>query len=492
MVLKDKFIIAKIVIKLMSNIGFVELCEEFFELEDELGLLSRQIQDVYFWERIRVPVHDRLRRVLMDSRDTNETADTQEYLSAGWLLMKNLLVKNPFVSKDNDFLFYGTGRRKKHNNGMWWDIYHDPIVESLENDCLLWERPYNIGHSTPAKTSNLRYVDLVEYTGTLLQKTGLSEITLSEEERTFLNTVEDEIDSRFDVTAPLQSMVTEDLSKRRVRLPLYRKLIRRIEPKSVFIVNSYYGRETFVEACQLEGIPVIELQHGAIGKYHMGYSFPYHNKHIFPDNFFSFGNFWSNFVDLPLPDARIYSVGYPYLEQKVREYDDIKPAKQTIFISQKTIGEELSRFAVKVDRLEKYNNDIIYKLHPSEYDVWKQRYPWLANTNIQVVDSSNPPLYRLFAESKAQVGVSSTAVYEGLNFNLKTYIFDNISGNYMLEPLNERGYANFVNKPEDLVNKNNINNCSDFDKEPFFKSNPINNIKEILRHEIVNDRFENC
>lgn len=480
MVLKDKFIIAKIVIKLMSNIGFVELCEKFFELEDELGLLDRRIQDVYFWERIRVPVHNRLRRVLVDSRDTNDTADTQEYLSASWLLMKNLFVKNPFASGNAELLFYGTGRRKKLDNGLWWDIYHDPIVESLENDCLLWERPYNVGHSTPAKTSNLRYVDLVEYTGTLLQKTGLSELTLSEEERTFLDTVEDEIDSRFDVTVPLRSMVTEDLSKRRVRLPLYQKLIRRIEPEGAIMTVSYNGRETFIEACRMEGVPVVELQHGAISRYHMGYSFPGDEKHMFPDYFFSFGDFWSNLANLPLPSERIHSVGYPYLEQKVGEYENTEPAKQTVFISQGTIGKELSRFAIDLNRLDEYNNRIIYKLHPQEYDSWKKRYPWLFDADIQVVASDSPALYRLFAESTAQIGVGSTAVYEGLNFDLDTYIVDIQSEIHKLKPLVERGYATLVDNPIELLEYSNSGKSQSFNKEPVFNSNPVENISECL------------
>lgn len=470
----------------MSNIGFVELCEEFFELEDELGLLNRRIQDVYFWERIRVSVHNRLRHVLVDSTDSNDTTNTREYLSAGWLLIKNLVIKNPFVSDDTEFLFYGTGRRKKLDNGLWWDIYHDPIVESLENDCLLWERPYNVGHNTPAKTSRVRYVDVVEYIGTLLQKTGLGELTLSEDEHAFLDTVENEIDSRFDVTVSLRSMVTEDLSKRRVRLPLYQKLLRRIGPNAALIVNSYNGRETFVEACKLEGIPVVELQHGAMSKYHMGYSFPYNDKHIFPDYFLSFGSFWSTLVDIPLPDSQIHSVGYPYLEQKVQEYDDVESAKQTIFISQGTIGKELSRFAIELNRLDEYKNDIIYKLHPQEYDNWKKIYPWLADADIQVVASSNPTLYSLFAESTAQVGVGSTAVYEGLNFNLETYIFDIASESHKLKPLTERGHAKLVNEPEDLLDGKMTGKYENFDKEHIFRSNPIENIQNVLQYDIIN------
>jgi hypothetical protein len=37
-------------------------------------------------------------------------------------------------------------------------------------------------------------------------------------------------------------------------------------------------KQTFVEACQAEGVPVVELQHGVVTNYHMGYSYPYEDK----------------------------------------------------------------------------------------------------------------------------------------------------------------------------------------------------------------------
>jgi hypothetical protein len=462
----------------MPENDFVELCEEFFEFETNFDVLNRRICGVYFWERVRFSVHRHLRRSLGEDMDDTSTAGTgsKEYLSGLQLFLRNFVMKNPFLSGETDILFYGTGRRKQFPDGLWWDIYHDPIVESLADGCILWERPYKLTHFTPAKTSNLRYVDLVEYTGTLLQKLGIGTVSFSPDERSFITDIKNEIASRFGVEVPLLSIVREDLSKRRMRLPIYQRLLQRVDPDVAFLTVSYNGRETFIEACRLEGVPVVELQHGAMSRYHMAYSFPDEEKNVFPDYFFSFGDFWSEMVELPLPEDRVQPVGYPYLEKEVGTYDDVEQHQQTLFISQGSIGKELSRFAVRLNDRDSYEQDIVYKLHPREYDSWEDNYPWLKNKDIQVVDSDSPPLYRLFAESTAQVGVGSTAVYEGLYFDLDTYVLDIPSETHKLDPLIDKGYAELINSPDELLDRSKAGGDRRFDVEAIFKSNAIANI----------------
>jgi hypothetical protein len=91
-------------------------------------------------------------------------------------------------------------------------------------------------------------------------------------------------------------------------------------------------------------------------------------------------------------------VGYPYFEKRLNAYNDVERIRQLLFISQGSIGEELSRFALKIHDDDRIDYEIVYKLHPGEYDRWKDEYPWLAESNVQVIDGPEPPLYRLFAE----------------------------------------------------------------------------------------------
>ena len=120
---------------------------------------------------------------------------------------------------------------------------------------------------------------------------------------------------------------------------------------------------------------------------------------------------------------------------------------QILFISQGVIGKYLSRFAVGLfDKLANDNTEynFIYKLHPGEYDTWRDNYPELVNAdknpNFTVIDNSKTPLYKLFAESKYQVGAFSTAIYEGLQFDCVSFIVDLPGVEYLDILIDKYGY----------------------------------------------------
>lgn len=457
----------------MSNRSFKTLFQDFVEFEAEHDLLGRTVDDVHFWERIRFSIHQRLVDELHDDGPNDAAGDEfGDYLAGGRLFLENLVSRNPFVAPSGEFLFYSTGRRKQLDDGLWWDIYVDPIVESVDETYVFLERPYDVSHLTPAKTENRRYTDSIVYASTICEKLGIVDISFSPDEASLLEDITEEIARQFDVSVPVRELVERDLTMRLVQLPLFRRVIRRIDPELAFLVTSYNGRETFVEACRLEDVPVVELQHGVITKYHLGYSYPNAVKRAFPDYFFAFGEFWKDTVDLPLPDENVFSVGYPFLEREARRYDDVESTDKIVFISQKVVGPELSRFAVTLAESEEGDTRIVYKLHPKEYDTWEKEYPWLQTADIDVVTDS-PALYRIFAESTAQIGVYSTALFEGLYFGLDTYVVD-LPGHEYMDPLIEAGCAHRITYPGDYLSAAGTD-IETFDKEYFFETEPIEN-----------------
>ena len=122
-----------------------------------------------------------------------------------------------------------------------------------------------------------------------------------------------------------------------------------------------------------------------------------------------------------------------------------------MFISQITIGEILSDIAIALNQLiDTKRYQIIYKLHPFEYEGWRERYPRLAASGIEVYDNNHVDLYELFAASTYQVGgFSSTAIFEGLYFDLKTYIMR--EGVFPeIKVLCEKGLAKLFDSAEEL------------------------------------------
>jgi hypothetical protein len=224
-------------------------------------------------------------------------------------------------------------------------------------------------------------------------------------------------------------------------------LIRRLDPE-IAVVLVGYMRETFVEACQTEGVPVVELQHGVVYPEHVGYAYPTAEPSVFPDYFLTFGEFWNDAASYPLPPERIRSVGYPYLERRAEGADDGASTDEVVFISQGTIGAPLSKVAVET--AECVDRTVVYKLHPGERDRWRRVYPWLVGSDVRVVDGSDIPLYDLFKRAPTVVGVNSTALYESIAFDADVFLLP-FTGASSMDRLVEEGGAVRVEDALDLA-----------------------------------------
>lgn len=463
--------------------SLADITDALLTLEAKSGFFEIEINGIPVWERIRFHVHRELLKALGVAGQAHSSAEFESIFERYWIPLRSLCEsagrRNPLLAPEHDVLVWGHSRRNMLDDGLWWDLYFDPIYDHLDLDYLHLESQHLRSHRRPAKTENLRYLDFIEYTAKLSREIGLGSNPPSDDELEELRRIRDEIHEEFGVDINFEEQVTATLALRQPLLVLYRRLLRRVDPDIVLLVVSY-GRETFIEACQELSIPVVELQHGVIHPFHLGYRYPGdRTKEAFPDYLFTFGEFWNDVVEYPIPEERVIGVGYPYLEQQREKYKEIPRKDQILFISQGPIGEQLSKFALEVDEDPRIDYSVIYKLHPGEYDRWRDEYPWLREVNFEVIDDPEVPLYRLFAESKVQIGVGSTAVYEGLSFDLETYVFD-CPGSEVLEYLVEHGVAESVNSTEDLSSKLN-NHRIPFDKREFFKRESIDQISKEIR-----------
>ena len=448
----------------------MSLVERFRKFENEYATFDISVTNMHIWERIRFDIFREIKQQQESGQaHTTLDLDMKDNLQGAKLWLRNLVSKNPFLASSSNVAFVGHQRRKKERDGYWWDIYCDPIHDVCSHDSVHFEYPYLLNHKSPAKTDSLRYLEFIEFTGTILRKLGFCSVNLDSDDLVMLKELEDGFQSEFDVSIDLKSRVKQHLQNRNCRLSLYKKLLDRVDPEIAVVVVSY-GKHTLIEACKEKGIPVVELQHGIIYSDHLGYSFAGDRKKTnFPDYLLTWGDFWNTDVEFPIPEDRIVSVGYPYLEESIDAYDHVETTSQILFISQGTIGEQLSKFAMEVAQHPAVDQDIIYKLHPGEYDRWRDEYPWLNEADFEIIDSSEPPLYELFSQSSTQVGVGSTAVYEGLAFGLETFVYD-CPGSKVLQPLVNEGTAQLVSTPEELADTLGGSEGS-FDREYYFETN---------------------
>lgn len=458
-----------------------ETClNDFLKFEQEEDIFSVEIGGVHVWERIRQKC---FKKLLLKSgiekkphTRVNENKYTN-YLRGSYKWLKSLAVKNPFFESESDFLFIGSSRRKVRDDGYQWDLFCDPIIDNLDIDYVYAEPPYLLSHRTPAKTENIKYLDFITYTSVIQRELGFAQYDFSADEIEVLSEIEDEFVSIFDINIDIKEMVEKELSERKSRKWLYERLLDRIQPKVAIIVAGAFKR-TFIEICKKKGIPVVELQHGGFGSDHLGYSYADGRTcTTFPDYLFVFGEFWRDSVEVPVPNANVYPVGYPYLEEEMQKYETVEESDKIIFISQGPKGDIISKFATAfAERNHEY--DIIYKLHPGEYHRWRDEYPWLESAPLEVVDDDSVPLYKLFAESRVQVGVNSTALYEGLVFDLDTYILE-CQGTVSVRYLIEQDIATTVSSVDEFHKAlDQDNNGEGFKSDYIFKPDAINNISE--------------
>ena len=271
------------------------------------------------------------------------------------------------------------------------------------------------------------------------------------------------------------------------------RILDRINPKLIIEVVGYCNEQMLVnELAKERNIPTIELQHGTIYENHAAYQYATDSGiKQFPDYMFTFSDFWNKRLKAPIPQDHIISVGYPHYEEEIAHYRKTVTRKDNrvtlLFISQGTIGEELSKLAMGLSKkLSPEQYRMVFKLHPSEVPVWKERYSGLKDTWIEVKGKNDENLYELFTVSAIQIGVYSTAVYEGLGFGLYTLIYK--IGHFRdMHPLVEEGWAEYISDVDEALQHINgfaekKEGLNDRDYSTFWKRDAFNNmVREINR-----------
>ncbi|MCA8944466.1 MAG: hypothetical protein KDB80_18030 [Planctomycetes bacterium] len=393
--------------------------DRFLEFEARHDLFARRFGDCPAWEFVRTEVHDRVLAATGSLDEKHATIDrsVRAHLREARGIAKSLVAHNPFLAGRSDLLFLGHPRRRREADGRFADPYCDPLIEALDPDALLVERPFHHRHAWPVRTRRIAHLDALALGAAGLRV--LQRAPLRAADRREVDAIGSDLRRTFEIDLPLTSIVEAKLALRRAQLPWWRMLLRRVRPRVMFVVVGY-GNEIPIEACRSLGIPTVELQHGVISDQNLGYHFPHARKQLAPDYLFTFGSYWRSAAALPVPDERSFDVGFAHFDAIRAEARTTRREPRIVFVSQRSIGRELSRIAVEVAR--RTDAEVVYKLHPGELASWREDYPDLATSTVRVVDASGPDLYELFATSTVQVGVYSTALFEGLAFGLRTRV----------------------------------------------------------------------
>ena len=464
------------------------LIDEFSSFENKY-LFEKKYDDFSYWVYSRYAIFSYLTKLQEGIEMSSQKMTDGLICGIKNMIINSLRYRHKIKKIGHRDLLILNHERRVLKDGYYRCIYTEQIEEHYPNSVVL-ERPYFYKHLKPIQTERIFYSDCVELESLIY---GFLECKLKAKK---YRKAKKFFEKEMSIVAPeFQHMVKQEvsveaLSEMLTRLYLlycvkrkkFEKIIQKIQPKVILEVVSYnLDCMIFNEIAYEKKINTIELQHGVMS----GSIAYYYPKNVLikqsPQKVFLFSDYWKNCISVPLEDKNVISVGYPYFEEQVKKYQKIncdknKTTKVILFLSQWTIGENFSKFAVEFNNLINGKWKIIYKLHPGEYANWKKRYPWLVNSGIEVVDSLRHNIYEYFAVSNVQVGVSSTAIFEGLGFGLDTFIFNTVSAECMKQ-LCQDGFAAEVNSAKELADKleKNIKSKKNKDKL-FWKENAFNNL----------------
>ena len=438
-----------------------DLCEFIWELEGKYNLLDFEIDGVKIWQYLRIEIYYLMAKELGVLEQRNISQQSKGVLfKSSLILLKNLFVANPFltINKKREVLIFSHSRSQK-NDDNFEDIYTQSLIRNLDDSkqsYLCFEKPSR-GKHVRRRNSHTRYLDFILSASILYGKLyrvkdqgGFDVIHRVEKE--IMNTTANSID--------LISLFKHNIGRFRLANKLYLILFRKIKPKVIYSVSSYSYLGDMISAAKSLGIKTIELQHGVISKYHMGYSFLKKiDLEYYSDVFYSWGSFWNKSVDNAFEEIEVN--GFQYFQDTSKKYQDVEKENKILILSQAALGGKIMNETLKF--INTFSNfQILYKLHPSEYNMYKEysSYSMLSSyENITFLEDCN--LYQLMSVSKIQIGVFSTAIYEGLGFSCKTYLFD-LNGIEYMQDLIDSEYATVLSVGIDISlkesKKNSVNN----------------------------------
>lgn len=472
--------------------------EGFIKVEKKYDLLNANVDGYYFWVYLRAELawaYEKKQEHLMEAHEQEHEKIGNRLKCEGKRII-NILKKSRIPKGRCDLLVLNHPRRVLVDK--WYEcIYTDSIVEQIENAVVL-EEPYQNIHYTPARTKKMVYTDIVDwnsYVYCVVQRYFHSDRYQKNKEemlRAIRKPIE-ELNQIYGVDIKEEQFgdtLIFGFCMYKAEKAYYSKVIRKLRPKVIMEVVSYNRKCMVVNEIAADmKIPTIELQHGTIGEEHIAYNYlPNHYVKQFPIYIFVFSDYWKNKAKFPIKEENIIAVGYPYLEKMAEKFQKKRYAndnrKTILFLSSGPIGDKLSKIAIDLEEIldpQKYH--IIFKLHPGEYARWRERYPSLQNTNIEVVDNNKINLYELYSISSIQVsGYNSTTVFEGLYFSLKTYILDYCVAKEIDELCTE-GIAHYFKTAEELAGKIvSIEESNENVKEVLWKKDSIQNVLVELKN----------
>lgn len=417
----------------------------FIDIEEKYNVYYLKIDNIYFWKLIRIHLFDKL-VISLNVLDVSHPFNHMDRVVRLFRLVKYAAlgnVKRNHINKSNVFIL--THGRKMLSDNKYIDIYMDELICQEQNQrktVLVMDRPDHYGKHYPVTYKNVIYFERFGH----LFREGIPILNaknkIPDGVSKILTSIVCELEQHFSIKINLEKLILKKIKRFNSEKKYFETILQKSEPEIIYLAVSY-GKEELIAAAQAKNIPTVEFQHGVISTYHMGYYFPFQTDvPYFPDKVVLYGDYWKDSVSFPT-NCELEIQPSKWIAQKFQKKKE-KKEDCVLFISQGTIGKKLSKIAA--DFAENCNMKCYYKLHPSEFGVWKSQYQNLeqaaAADKITVI-SNEYSIYELFDLCQYAIGVYSTSIYEALMFDCLTFVVK-LQGYQYMEYLIEHNYIKLL------------------------------------------------
>ena len=238
-------------------------------------------------------------------------------------------------------------------------------------------------------------------------------------------------------------------------------IFKKTNPK-IFLTTCTYGYEGMNAAAKELKIPIVDVLHGMMHKYHHGYIFGKHLKkyekqfpvadYIFTQNkpstdIFLKHTFWDR--------KKVKTIGNLRVDYWGKRIENNHKIFRNVFFGLEGEDSEIIELAEKtMEILKNKNIDVKFslKMHPGErlflenLEKLKQRFP----ENIQIIDAEALNLYEYISKSDVNVTIGSTIHFEAISLHKPT-IMAGIKEWRYLGDLVKEGSAKLAKTPEELA-----------------------------------------
>jgi len=429
------------------------LCEAIWRIEHDLGLLQRKVAGVYYWPLIRARMIDVLSQRLgfMDLpqpqlRRSLPVAFLREISAAA----DDLALSPWSLNGKFDTIVVPFGR-KHLRAGRLVDGYSDRVFRETEfGRCLVLDgrapRGYPLQRYSVVLPHELRSRDLLRTLALALATVRLPRIAAEASRE--LAVIGEGLRKELSIPCPMSVAhfalrIATFLEGR----ALWTSVLAKSGARIVFFTGSH--TLTGVAAAALDlGLKTVEFQHGLISSYQGTYHYPGRPTVPYaPERLLTFGAYWADGLDLPAN-----TISTPIgVEDRAHGATSARITRRVLIPSQWSIGRKL--FELVRDTARRAPDwEFVYRPHPLDNPAFYReqlasRTSSPPNLRLSPIEED---IYTLMESSEVQIGLYSTALFEGMTLGLRTIIVD-LPGVENLDRVLANGDAVLARDADDIV-----------------------------------------